>query len=42
MFTIWVVAVIPMFCKSMDWFLYDRNLRHETVNVWQQQVSYEA
>ena len=20
-----------MFCKSMDWFLYDRNLRHEKI-----------
>ena len=21
-------------CKSMDWFLYDRDLRHERVNDW--------
>ena len=21
-----------LFCKSMDWFLYDRDLRHERVN----------
>ena len=23
---------INLLCKSMDWFLYDRNLRHERVN----------
>ena len=22
----------PMDCRSMDWFLYDRELRHEKVN----------
>ena len=24
---------IDLSCKSMDWFLYDRGLRHERVNV---------
>ena len=24
---------IDLLCKSMDWFLYDRVLRHERVNV---------
>ena len=23
------VAIIYLLCKSMDWFLYDRDLRHE-------------
>ena len=23
---------IDLLCKSMDWFLYDRDLRHERVN----------
>ena len=25
---------INVLCKSMDWFLYDRDLRHERVNSW--------
>ena len=24
---------IDLLCKSMDWFLYDRDFRHERVNV---------
>ena len=24
---------IDLLCKSMDWFLYDKNLRHERVNL---------
>ena len=24
---------IYLLCKSIDWFLYDRNLRHERVNL---------
>ena len=24
---------IDLFCKSMGWFLYDRDLRHERVNI---------
>ena len=24
---------IDLLCKSMDWFLYDRNLRHERANT---------
>ena len=24
---------IELDCKSLDWFLYDRNLRHEGVNI---------
>ena len=23
-----------MLCKSMDWFLYDRNLRHKRLNQY--------
>ena len=24
---------IDLLCKSMDWFLYDRDLRYEIVNI---------
>ena len=23
-----------LICKSMDWFLYDKDLRYERVNYW--------
>ena len=26
------VPIIDLLCKSMDWFLYDRDLHHERVN----------
>ena len=29
------VAIIYLLCKSMDWFLYDRDLRHERVKMKQ-------
>ena len=32
---------IDLLCKSMDWFLYDRTLRHERVNYILNYQSYE-
>ena len=31
---------IDLICKSMDWFLYDRDLRHERVNPFLGQCSH--
>ena len=33
MFLLYRNQFIDLLCKSMDWFLYDRDLRHEGVNA---------
>ena len=32
-FLIMGILVVNLLCKSMDWFLYDRDFRHERVNI---------
>ena len=32
------IQFIDLLCKSMDWFLYDKDLRHERVKWWLQNL----